>query len=64
MSPFYTSKTTKYELLQIENYKDFKTFANHRGEVITQGNPLEWTIQIQIKVIISGPNNRFDTQGQ
>jgi hypothetical protein len=52
MSPLNTSKTTKYELLHVENYKDFKTFANPRGEVIKQGNPIEWTIQIQKKKVI------------
>jgi hypothetical protein len=41
MSSFNTSKTTKYELLHTDNYKDFKTFANPMGEVIKQGNPLE-----------------------
>jgi hypothetical protein len=41
MSPFNTSKTTKYKLLQTENYEDFNTSANPRGEVIKQVNPLE-----------------------
>jgi hypothetical protein len=53
-SPFNIYKKTKYGLLHRENYKDFKTFANPRGEVIKQNNPLEVDNSNTKKVIISG----------